>query len=79
MSCASTSMDVYDFRPAPIAPSVPIPSSEGSANALHLYDDYGNGRITCAEAREHGIAPSTPVIPHTSTWLTGTAMARCVE
>ena len=55
--CASTSMDVYDFRPAPIAPSVPIPSGEGSDSALHLYDDNGNGRITCAEARGHGIAP----------------------
>ena len=26
-------------------------------NALELYDDNGNSRITCAEAREHGIAP----------------------
>ena len=25
--------------------------------ALTLYDDNGNGRITCAEARAHGIAP----------------------
>ena len=22
-----------------------------------MYDSNGNGRITCAEAREHGIAP----------------------
>ena len=22
-----------------------------------MYDDNGNGRITCAEARAHGIAP----------------------
>ena len=27
------------------------------AMALRLYDDNGNGRITCAEARRHGIAP----------------------
>lgn len=26
-------------------------------SALDLYDDNGNGRITCAEARAHGIAP----------------------
>ena len=26
-------------------------------DALALYDDNGNGRITCAEARNHGIAP----------------------
>ena len=28
-----------------------------AADALTLYDDNGNGRITCAEARAHGIAP----------------------
>ena len=27
------------------------------SDALALYDDNGNGRITCAEARRHGIAP----------------------
>ena len=32
-----------------------VPSS--SAGPLQLYDDNGNGRITCAEARRHGIAP----------------------
>jgi hypothetical protein len=26
-------------------------------DALALWDDNGNGRITCAEARTHGIAP----------------------
>ena len=26
-------------------------------DALQQYDDNGNGRITCAEARNHGIAP----------------------
>ena len=29
----------------------------GQSGALGLYDDNGNGRITCAEARRHGIAP----------------------
>ena len=55
--CASTSMDVYDFRPAPVVPPAPLPSGEGSDSALQRYDDNGNGRITCAEARGHGIAP----------------------
>ena len=32
------------------------PRSVGST-ALQQYDDNGNGRITCAEARRHGIAP----------------------
>ena len=26
-------------------------------DALRRWDDNGNGRITCAEARRHGIAP----------------------
>ena len=29
----------------------------GGSGALQRYDDNGNGRITCAEARRHGIAP----------------------
>lgn len=29
-----------------------------TASALDLYDDNGNGRISCAEARAHGIAPA---------------------
>ena len=33
------------------------PASTGGGNALELYDDNGNGRITCAEAKAHGIAP----------------------
>ena len=35
------------------APSAPAAGDD----ALALYDDNGNGRITCAEARRHGIAP----------------------
>ena len=33
------------------------PASSGGNNALEFYDDIGNGRITCAEAKAHGIAP----------------------
>ena len=45
-----------------VGPPTPTPSpTEGIAteemDALALYDDNGNGRITCAEARRHGIAP----------------------
>lgn len=32
-------------------------SPESDGDALALYDDNENGRITCAEARYHGIAP----------------------
>ena len=31
--------------------------SASASDVLALYDDNGNGRITCAEARRHGIAP----------------------
>lgn len=31
--------------------------SEDESGVLRLYDDNGNGRITCKEARRHGIAP----------------------
>ena len=41
--------------PAPPPTAAPPPAQGG--NALELYDDNGNGRITCAEARRHGIAP----------------------
>ena len=44
--CASTEMIVQDCETAPERPQ-----------ALILYDDNGDGRITCAEARAHGIAP----------------------
>ena len=55
--CESTQLE-------PIVCSVPSSSGVGAASApagaddaLALYDDNGNGRITCAEARRHGIAP----------------------
>ena len=58
--------------PAPTAPPPPAPAvtsapvtavpalpqaTPATGDALDLYDDNGNGRITCAEARKHGIAP----------------------
>ena len=55
--CGSTALE-------PIVCSVPSSSGIGAASApvggddaLALYDDNGNGRITCKEARRHGIAP----------------------
>jgi hypothetical protein len=55
VSCASTAL-VRDGAPVP----APINSS-GRSNTLPAevvqWDDNGNGRITCAEARTHGIAP----------------------
>ena len=55
-SCASTVMQFTD--PGAGAPTpAPPPAGEQGDNALELYDSNRNGRITCAEAREHGIAP----------------------
>ena len=53
--CDSTEMVVLApgkriEQPAPTSPARGV-------GALALYDDNGNGRITCAEARAHGIAP----------------------
>ena len=52
--CASTSMIVT--RPG--GPTVtPRTATAATSDALRLYDTNGNGRITCKEARRHGIAP----------------------
>lgn len=53
--CSSTEMVVL----APtqrVARPTPTNAPAGTG-ALAMYDDNGNGRITCAEARAHGIAP----------------------
>ena len=41
-------------RPAEPTPGAAAPST---GDALSRWDTNGNGRITCGEAREHGIAP----------------------
>ena len=38
-------------------PAQPAQQAPAAQSALALYDDNGNGRITCKEARNHGIAP----------------------
>ena len=56
-SCESTALE-------PIVCAAPSSSGASAASApaagddaLAVYDDNGNGRITCKEARRHGIAP----------------------
>ena len=51
--CSSTKMVVLAPTTPETAETTPIPATD----ALAMYDDNGNGRITCAEARAHGIAP----------------------
>lgn len=61
--CASAAMIVT----APGEPAAtPRDAPAASSDALRLYDDNRNGRITCKEARRHGIAPvprSHPAYP----------------
>ncbi len=55
--CTSTDLIVREASQAP-TPTPAAAQGDGAANnALEMYDDNGNGRITCAEARNHGIAP----------------------
>ena len=52
-----TSTDLVVLNPGSTAPSTPTSAPAGEVDALALYDDNNNGRITCAEAKNHGIAP----------------------
>ena len=55
--CPSTNMVRHSPRPLsapPVSPAIPQPAG---VDALAQWDDNRNGRITCAEARRHGIAP----------------------
>ena len=56
-NCPSTAMVRHSARPLSAPPVSPPQSNPASVDALALWDDNRNGRITCAEARRHGIAP----------------------
>ena len=53
--CAST--DLVIVAPGEAVAASPTPPPASDVDALALYDNNGNGRITCSEARAHGIAP----------------------
>ena len=59
--CGSTAMVVVprDTTETPLAAAAatPTPTPAQKPDAHALYDDNGNGRITCAEARAHAVAP----------------------
>ena len=59
-TCDGTAIEVAVCAAATQAPA-PLPTVRtapaGDVDALRRWDDNGNGRITCAEARRHGIAP----------------------
>ena len=54
-ACENTTMEPKVCRAAPAKPLAS--TSRSPRDALTLYDDNRNGRITCKEARRHGIAP----------------------
>ena len=57
-SCSSTKLQVYaNNDSASTAVSKTSGDSDAGVDALALWDDNRNGRITCKEARAHGIAP----------------------
>ena len=74
--CADT-----DITPRGTVAAASAPASCGTAgassgtDALALYDDNGNGRITCAEANRHGIAPMLRTHSAYRYTRAGTAMA----
>ena len=55
-SCSSTALRFYSGN-ASTAKGSSKTSSDPDVDALALWDDNRNGRITCKEARAHGIAP----------------------
>ena len=55
--CESTEMELTVCHSTSSSPTRRGGAPAGEGDALSLYDDNGNGRITCAEARSHGIAP----------------------
>ena len=57
LPCVSTEAPIPTSTVVPAATATPTLIPATGVDALTLYDDNGNGRITCAEARNHGIAP----------------------
>ena len=57
--CASTTMVIACEKGVTRLPTRAVQAKpvQGKKSALSQWDDNGNGRITCAEARRHGIAP----------------------
>ncbi len=55
--CPSTDMARHAASPRSAPPAPASAPSPAGVDALALWDDNRNGRITCAEARRHGIAP----------------------
>ena len=55
--CSSFEMVVVPASMQLSGTSTPTPTPVSGVDALAMWDDDGDGRITCKEARSHGIAP----------------------
>ena len=55
--CPSTDMVRHAASPRSAPPTPASVLNPAGVDALALWNDNRNGRITCAEARRHGIAP----------------------
>ena len=61
------SLRVSSENNAAVSRDIAAAPANSTGDPLALYDDNGNGRITCAEAGAHGIAPvrrNHPAYPH---------------
>ena len=56
-ACESTALEPVVCRASSASASAPARSPATGDDVLARYDDNRNGRITCKEARGHGIAP----------------------
>lgn len=57
-NCSSFEMVVVENNRQPASGTgLNSPATGSSSSAISQWDDDGNGRITCKEARRHGIAP----------------------
>ena len=56
-ACESTLLEPFVCSVPSSSGIVPCSAPVSGDDAFGLYDDNGDGRITCAEARRHGIAP----------------------
>ena len=65
-NCSSTAMVRHAPRTLSAPPVSPAMPQSAGVDALALWDDNRDGRITCAEARRHGIAPVPRGIPPTA-------------
>ena len=55
--CSSTALEPVVCVVPSASASAPVPGPAAGDVALARYDDNRNGKITCKEARRHGIAP----------------------